>query len=143
MGYPAPSAELVMLDTHGAGDPLDALSPVSDAETVAALINATRAVHVADSVRKYVIDLATATRTHADLRLGASPRATLHLLRAARAYAATEGRDFVLPDDVQALAEPVLAHRLLPTAEAQIARRDPELVVAEIVDRVPVPAAGR
>jgi MoxR-like ATPase len=143
MGYPAASAELAMLDTHGSGDPLDSLGPVSDAETVAAMITAARSVHVADSVRKYVIDLVTATRTHADLRLGASPRATLHLLRAARAYAATEGRDFVVPDDVQSLAEPVLAHRLLPTAEAQIARRDTELVVAEIVDRVPVPAAGR
>jgi MoxR-like ATPase len=132
-----------MLDTHGQSDPLDSLGPVSDAETVAEMINATRSVHVADSVRRYVIDIATATRTHPDLRLGASPRATLHLLRAARAYAATDGRDFVLPDDVQALAEPVLAHRLLPTAEAQIARRDTELVVAEIVDRVPVPAAGR
>jgi MoxR-like ATPase len=143
MGYPAPNAELVMLDTHGVGDPLDSLAPVSDAETVAQMIGAIRTVHVADAVRKYVIDLATATRTHPDLRLGASPRATLHLLRAARAYAATDGRDFVLPDDIQALAEPVLAHRLLPTAEAQIARRDPELVVAEIVDRVPVPNAGR
>jgi MoxR-like ATPase len=143
MGYPAASAELAMLDSHGSSDPLEALAPVSDAETVAQMINAARTVHVADSVRKYVIDLATATRTHADLRLGASPRATLQLLRAARAYAATEGRDFVLPDDVQALAEPVLAHRLLPTAEAQIARRDTELVVAEIVDRVPVPTAGR
>ena len=142
MGYPAPSAELVMLDTHGLTDPLDALGPVSDAETVAEMIAATRTVHVAESVRRYVIDLATATRTHPDLRLGASPRATLHLLRAARAYAATDGRDFVLPDDVQTLAEPVLAHRLLPTAEAQIARRDTELVVAEIVDRVPVPSAG-
>jgi MoxR-like ATPase len=143
MGYPAPSAELVMLDTHGMGDPLDSLAPVSDAETVARMILTTRTVHVADSVRKYVIDLATATRTHPDLRLGASPRATLQLLRAGRAYAATEGRDFVTPDDIQALAEPVLAHRLLPTAEAQIARRDTELVVAEIVDRVPVPSAGR
>ena len=143
MGYPSANAELAMLDTHGAGDPLDSLGPVSDAESVAEMINATRTVHVADSVRKYVIDIATATRTHADLRLGASPRATLQLLRAARAYAATEGRDFVLPDDVQTLAEPVLSHRLLPTAEAQIARRDTELVVAEIVDRVPVPAASR
>jgi MoxR-like ATPase len=143
MGYPAASAELVMLDTHGIGDPLDSLAPVSDAETVAQMIVATRSVHVADSVRQYVIALVTATRTHADLRLGASPRATLHLLRAARAYAATDGRDFVTPDDIQDLAEPVLAHRLLPTAEAQIARRDPELVVAEIVDRVPVPSAGR
>jgi MoxR-like ATPase len=143
MGYPSPGAELVMLDTHGMGSPLDALAPVADAAFVAGMIEAVRTVHVADAVKRYVIDLATATRAHPELRLGASPRATLHLLRTARALAATEGRDYVLPDDVQLLAEPVLAHRLLPTAEAQIARRDPELVVAEIVDRVPVPAAAR
>jgi MoxR-like ATPase len=143
MGYPSPGAELVMLDTHGIVSPLDTLEPVADAATVAAMIDAVRTVHVAESVKRYVIDLSTATRAHPELRLGASPRATLHLLRTARAFAATEGRDYVLPDDVQMLAESVLAHRLLPTAEAQIARRDPELVVAEIVDRVPVPAASR
>jgi MoxR-like ATPase len=83
--------------------------------------------------------LATATRNAPDLRLGASPRATLHLLRMARAAAALDNRDYVVPDDVQSLAGPVLAHRLLPTAEAQIARRTPEQVVADIVKRVPVP----
>ena len=78
-----------------------------------------------------------------DLRLGASPRATLHLLRAAKAAAALDDRDYVLPDDVQALAVPVLAHRLLPTAEAQIARRRRRQVVADIVARVPVPTSAR
>jgi MoxR-like ATPase len=143
MGYPAPSAELVMLDTHGLVSPLDTLSAVADANTIADMIETARHVHVADSIKRYVIDLVQGTRSHPELRLGASPRASLHLLRAARAYAATEGRDYVLPDDIQGLAEAVLAHRLLPTAEAQIARREPELVVAEILDRVPVPAAGR
>ena len=76
-----------------------------------------------------------------DLRLGASPRATLHLLRAAKASAALSGRDYVLPDDVQALATPVLAHRLLPTAQAQLNRRTAEHVVADILQRTPVPAA--
>ena len=143
MGYPAPSAELVMLDTHGLVSPLDTMPAVADAAVVGGMIEVARSIHVADAVRRYVIDLVTATRSHPELRLGASPRASLQLLRTARAYAATEGRDYVLPDDVQGLAEAVLAHRLLPTAEAQIARREPELVVAEIVDRVPVPAAGR
>jgi MoxR-like ATPase len=142
MGYPAPSAELVMLDTHGVGDPLDSLSPVSDAETVAQMIAAIRSVHVADSVRKYVIDVATATRTHPDLRLGASPRATLHLLRAARAHAALAGRDHVLPDDVQSLAGPVLAHRLLLSPDALLARRTAGDVVAGLVRHVPVPGSG-
>ena len=84
----------------------------------------------------------TATRSHPELRLGASPRATLHLLRAARAGAALRGREFVLPDDVQSLAVPVLAHRLLPTAQAQLSRRTAEQVVGEILQRVPVPTTG-
>ena len=102
-------------------------------------------MHVADPVRRYAVTLVGATRDHPDLRLGASPRATLHLIRAARASAALDGRDFVLPDDVQALASAVLAHRLLPTAQAQLNRRTPEQVVAEILQRVPVPdpSAGR
>ena len=79
-----------------------------------------------DAVQQYAVDLVTATRSSPDLRLGASPRATLHLLRAAKAPRGAHGRDYVLPDDVQALAVPVLAHRLLPTAEAQLARRSTE-----------------
>ena len=96
-------------------------------------------MHVADAVKQYAVDLVTATREAPDLRLGASPRATLHLLRTARAVAALEGRDYVLPDDLQALAVPVLAHRLIPTAEAQLARRTTDAVVADLVHRLPLP----
>jgi MoxR-like ATPase len=139
MGYPSASAELEMLDTHGGADPLDDLEAVADALEVRKLIDIVRTIHVSDEVRRYVISLATATRESPDLRLGASPRATLQLLRAARAQAALDGRDYVLPDDVQELAGPVLAHRLLPTAEAQVSRRTPEGVVADLVARVPLP----
>ncbi|MGB9377305.1 MAG: MoxR family ATPase [Mycobacteriales bacterium] len=139
MGYPDAGAELEMIDAHGRTDPLDTLRPVSDAAEIRRLIATAQGVHVAEAVRRYAIDLVTATRKSADLRLGASPRATLHLVRTARATAALDGRDFVLPDDLQALAGPVLAHRLLPTPEAQIARRMPEEVVRDIVGLVPVP----
>jgi MoxR-like ATPase len=139
MGYPAARSELAMLDSHGAGSPLDDLEPVADAREVAKLVELVRTVYVAEPLRRYTIELVTATREAPDLRLGASPRATLHLLRMARAAAALDDRDYVLPDDIQGLAGPVLAHRLLPTAEAQIARRTPASVVAEIVARVPVP----
>jgi MoxR-like ATPase len=142
LGYPSVEAELEMLDTHGAGRPLDDLEPVADDLEVAKLIAAVRGIHVADEVRRYAVDLVTATREHPDLRLGASPRATLHLLRAGRAVAALEERDFVLPDDLQWLAEPVLAHRLLLSADAQIGRRSAPSVVAEIVASVPVPATA-
>jgi MoxR-like ATPase len=98
-------------------------------------------VHVAQPIRQYVISLVNATRSSPDLRLGASPRATLHLLRASRAFAALDGRDFVIPDDVQVLAGPVLAHRLLPTPEALVGQELPERVLTRIVERLPLPPA--
>ena len=128
MGYPSAESELAMLDAHGSSSPLEALEPVARAEDMRELIAAVRKVHVADALKQYVIKLVTATRSTPELRLGASPRATLHLLRASRARAALDGRDFVIPDDVQALALPVLAHRLLPSAEALVARQLPEQV---------------
>ncbi|XRQ16648.1 AAA family ATPase [Actinomadura welshii] len=140
MGYPDPAAEMEMLETHGEASPLDRLSPVAHAADVRDLIEVVRKQHVSASVRQYAIDLVTATRSHPELRLGASPRATLQLVRAARAYAALDDRDYVVPDDVQDLAVPVLAHRLLPTAEAQVERRRPEQVVADLVKRLPVPS---
>jgi len=139
MGYPSAESELAMLDAHGSSSPLEALEPVAGAEDIRALIVAVRRVHVADALKQYVISLVTATRSTPELRLGASPRATLHLLRASRARAALDGRDFVIPDDVQALALPVLAHRLLPSAEALLARELPEQVLAAIVGKVPLP----
>src|SRR5205085_7795098 len=113
-------SELAMLDNHSAGTPLDDIEPVADAKEIAQLIELVRSIHVAPTVGRYAVALVTATRTSPDLRLGASPRATLHLLRAAKAAAALDDREYVLPDDVQRLAVPVLAHRLLLTAEAQI-----------------------
>ncbi len=143
MGYPSVAAELEMLDSHGQTSPLDDLDAVADARDIAKLIEAVRLVHVADEVRRYVVDLVTATRNSPELRLGASPRATLQLLRAARAAAALDNRDYVLPDDVQELAVPVLAHRLIPTADAQISRRSTEQIVTDLVERVPLPVIGR
>jgi MoxR-like ATPase len=141
MGYPDPVAEIAMLDAHGRTDPLDDLGPVSDATQVRSLIETVRQIYVADPVKQYAVDLVTATRGAPELRLGASPRATLQLLRTARAVAALDGREFVLPDDLQALAGPVLAHRLLLGADAQINRRTGEQIVADLVRQVPVPTA--
>ncbi|MYY08968.1 AAA domain-containing protein [Streptomyces sp. SID4919] len=141
IGYPSADAELEMLGVHGGASPLDDLQPVTHAADIVKLIDAVRSVHVADTVRRYVVDLVSATRSHPDLRLGASPRASLHLLRASKAAAALAGREYALPDDVQALAAPVLAHRLLPTAQAQLNRRTAEQVVQDIIQRTPVPAA--
>jgi MoxR-like ATPase len=139
LGYPVPAAERDMLDTHGSSSPLDQLTPVARASDVQELVIAVRRVHVSDQVKDYIISLANATRTSPELRLGASPRASLHLLRASRAWAALDGRDYVIPDDVQRLARPVLAHRLLPTAEAIVERHQPEQVVDRIVAQLPLP----
>jgi len=139
LGYPLPAAERDMLDTHGAASPLDQLRPVARAKDVQDLVLAVRKVLVSNQVKDYIINLANATRTSPELRLGASPRAALHLLRASRAWAALDGRDYVIPDDVQRLARPVLAHRLLPTAEAIVERHLPEHVVDRIVAQLPLP----
>lgn len=135
IGYPAPDAELAMLDTHSASSPQDALTPAASASEVRALIRAVRDVHVSEAVRQYAVSFVGATRAHPRLRLGASPRATLQLVRACRAWAALDGRDYVIPDDVQALAGPVLAHRLLPAAEAGP-------VLAELADQHRLPPAS-
>ena len=139
IGYPDPGAELAMLDSHGSASPLDDLKPAAHASDIRALVAAVHGIHVAPQIRQYVIDLVNATRRSPELRLGASPRAALHLFRASKAWAALDGRDFVIPDDVQALAIPVLAHRLLPTSEALVGRQLPEQVLAKIVERLPLP----
>ena len=139
MGYPSVAAEIEMLEVHGDAEPLDDLEPVADALEVRKLIEVVRAVHVSEDVRAYVVALVGGTRASDDLRLGASPRAGLQLVRAAKAHAALDGRDFVLPDDVQDLAVPVLAHRLLATPEAQVSQRTPEAVVTDLLDRTALP----
>ena len=139
IGYPTAAAEMEMLDTHGSSSPLDQLKPVATASDMRDLIHAVRGVLVSTQVKQYIIALAAATRTAPELRLGASPRSALHLQRASKARAALDGREYVIPDDVQALAVPVLAHRLLPTAEALVERQLPEQVVARLIAELPLP----
>jgi MoxR-like ATPase len=139
MGYPSGAAELEMLDRHGEHDPLATLSPVCDADAVRSLVATAKSIYAADVVKEYVVSLVQATRSTPDLRLGASPRAALHLLRAAKAHALLEGRNHVLPDDVQALVVPVLAHRILPSADAAIGQRRPEDVLESLLSQVPLP----
>jgi MoxR-like ATPase len=139
MGYPVESSELAMLGSRTGTNPLDLVSPVADAREIGRMIETVKTVYVAESVQQYAVALTTATRRSSDLRLGASPRATLHLVRAARASAALDNRDYVVPDDVQALAIAVLAHRLLPNAEAHLAGRSAERIVADILRAVPTP----
>jgi len=139
MGYPTRSSELDMLDHHGASDPLAALQPVTDGATITALAAVVKEVYVAPAVKDYIVGVVGATRRTADLRLGASPRASLHLLRACRAQAALSGRDYAIPDDVQTLARNVLSHRVLLSTQAQLAGRSVGTVVESAVASVAIP----
>jgi MoxR-like ATPase len=139
VGSPSPHAELEILDAHGDHDPFADLGPVVTGADIGRLAHATRQVHVAPSLKAYLVDVAQATRRSSHLALGVSPRATLALQRVARARAAAEGRGYVIPDDVKALAVPVLAHRLIVTPEAQLQGISPADALAEVLRAVPVP----
>jgi len=132
MGYPDRAAEIAMLSEHASLDPLEDLRPVSDATEVRSLIGAVRSVYVSDAIKAYAVDLAEATRRAPEIRLGASPRATLQLLRASKAWAALDGREYVLPDDLQFLLAPVFAHRLLVTADAHVAGRTADDLLSRV-----------
>jgi MoxR-like ATPase len=140
MGYPVEAAEIAMLTSHTGSSPLDDLESVSNSAEIHKLSGIVGQVHVSEAVQRYAVALATATRRSNDLTLGASPRSTLHLVRAAKATAAMAGRDFVLPDDVHSLAQPVLAHRLLPSVEAAMGGRTTTAILDSIVASVPVPS---
>ena len=142
LGYPEADAEMGILATHGYASTLDDIGPVTDAPGVAELAEMAREVHVAQPLRRYIVDIAEASRAHPDLYLGASPRASIMLLRASRALAASEGRDFVVPDDVKALAIPVLAHRVIVTADAAMSGRISDHILSEVLGHVAVPVRG-
>jgi len=143
MGYPDAGSELAMLNTRDAASPLSNIRAVVTATQLRSMMRTAQAVFASPPVKQYTVDLVRATREDRELRLGASPRATLQLVRASKARAALDGRDFVLPDDVNALAVPVLAHRLLATNHAVGHHHEAVDVVTEIVERIiaatPVP----
>ena len=141
MGYPDRDAEIAMLDVHLGGSVIDTLGPVASANDVTAMIGLAREVHIAPVLRGYLVDLAQATRRHPSVTLGVSPRATLALLRAARTSAASIGREYVIPDDLKALAVPVLGHRLVLSPEAEMGGASAEQVLEDVLRSVPVPSA--
>jgi MoxR-like ATPase len=146
MGYPDSAAELDMLQTRDTSSPLSRIGAVVTVRQLRAMMAEARSVFASTVVKQYAVDIARATREDRELRLGASPRATLQLVRAAKARAALEGREFVLPDDIEALSVAVLGHRLLPTSRVLGAHHESAGQIAEIVQRivaatpVPVPA---
>lgn len=144
MGYPDAAAEALMLRQRDSVNPLAAIRPVTDAAAVTRMIGWARSVHVSPAVEEYAVALAQATRSDPSLHLGASPRATLQLVRAAKVWAALDGRGFVIPDDLTALILPVFAHRLLPARGVHRAGAQPvEAALRQIVERVRVPLTAR
>lgn len=139
IGYPTRQEENAILARFQHDDPLPDLEAVTDPQEIQAMQARRRDIRVETSVRDYVVSVARATREHPEIELGASPRATLSMFWAAQAWAAIEGREYVLPDDVKAMAPHVLTHRLMISPQAQLRGRSPEELVGDIVDSVPVP----
>ena len=142
MGYPDEREEDAILLRFESESPLDGLQPVVESSELARMSAALPCVRCEVSVRGYITRIARATREHSAVELGASPRATLALFRASRAYAAIRGRDYILPDDVKLLAVPVLAHRLTLSSQSRLRGRDAESLVRELLDEIPVPVEG-
>ncbi len=139
LGYPSEDEENQILERFRHGDPLAELHAVTSPEELLELQKLRSEIRVEESVRGYIVRVGRETREHAEIALGASPRATLALYQTAQAWAALQGRDYVLPDDVKQMSPHVLTHRLMISPQAQLRGRLPEELIADIVDSVPVP----
>lgn len=142
LGYPTREEENAILERFKSTDPFPGLQPVTTPEEIVRLQEERSQVRIEETVRDYIVQVSRATRDHPEIELGASPRATLSLYWSAQAWAAIHGRDYVLPDDVKFMAPHVLTHRLMISPQAQLRGRQPQELVADIVDAVPVPVEG-
>lgn len=141
LGYPSPQEEIAMLDSQQYQHPLIGLTQVVSVEELLAAQRAVRDVYLNHDIKSYIVNLVTMTRQHPDVYLGASPRGALALYRAAQARAAVIGRDYVIPDDIKALAEPTLAHRIIVGPNARIKNISASSIVHSLLAVVPVPGA--
>ncbi|MFP3880984.1 MAG: AAA family ATPase [Actinomycetota bacterium] len=139
IGYPSREKELEILDTHGVRSTLHDLEAVASLEIIERMVDIARSVNVSSSVKNYIVDLVEGTRQHPDIMLGGSPRSALFLQRIARSRAASMGRDYVMPDDIKALAGPVLEHRLALRPEAQMRGETIEGTIEDVLGRLRVP----
>lgn len=141
IGYPSPAGEITIAERQQYVHPIEQLSHVVDASDVLMLQETVKKIYVDDLVKQYIVTLVEATRHHESIFLGSSPRGSLALFRTAQARALLQGREFVLPDDIKALAEPALAHRSLLSSGRRSPGRDIRAIIAEILATVPVPGA--
>ncbi|NTU74898.1 MAG: AAA domain-containing protein, partial [Anaerolineaceae bacterium] len=139
IGYPTQKEENAILERFRIDDPIANLQPVTTPEEIIAAQEERKSIRVEESLQDYIVRIARATRKHNDIQLGASPRATLALYQAAQAYAAVNGRSFILPDDVKYLSPFAFCHRMIIAPMAQLRGRSPEELIEDIVSEVPVP----
>jgi MoxR-like ATPase len=142
MGYPKPMEEIVILDEQKRTHPIEAIGQVLGLEELQQMQSAVKEIYVDQAIAEYIVRLVTATREHPDVYLGASPRGSINLYRSAQAFAAMDGRDYVIPDDVKGLAVAVLAHRLIVKSQASLREVDPDRIVLEIIEQVPIAVAA-
>jgi len=142
LGYVDADTEAALLDSFHRGRGDDDLDPVTDAQEIDQIISEMDLITVAPSITEYIVSIATATRQHPDLRLGVSTRGTLALMRVSRAFAATDNRSYVTPDDVKAVAAPVLGHRMALRAEAELRGVRIDTLLADLIDEIPVPRSA-
>jgi MoxR-like ATPase len=141
MGYPKAMEEIVILDEQKRTHPIEAIGQVLGVDELRLMQSAVKEIYVDQAVAEYIVRLVTATREHPDVYLGASPRGSINLYRSAQAFAAMDGRDYVIPDDVKGLAVAVLAHRLIVKSQASLREVDPDRIVHEIIEQVPIAVA--
>ena len=141
LGYPSAADEAAVLQRQAVHHPLEDLEPIATARDLVTLQRAVREVHVEPALQRYMVDIAAATRQHPDVYLGASPRGSLALMRVSQARSLLDGRDFVIPDDVKALAEPALAHRLIMRPEARMRSVNAQRVIEWALSELPVPGS--
>lgn len=139
IGYPTMQEEMEVLNLARKAKPIEELEPVISMEEIRALQEEVLEIHVEDTIKRYLVDLSARTRVHPNVNLGVSPRGTISLMKAAQAYALLNGRDYVLPDDVQYLAPAVLSHRIILKSEAKYGGIDAESIIQDIVRKIPVP----
>jgi MoxR-like ATPase len=142
LGYPTPEEEVAIMDRREASDPIEMLQSACSPADILAIQRQADSIYINDLVKQYIVDLANATREHREAQLGVSPRASLNLMKGSKAMAMVRGRDYVVPDDVKAIAEAVMAHRVLLSPSARMRGVTQQAVVSEILNAVPVPGGG-
>ena len=142
LGYPEPSEEVAIMDGREATDPIDLLAPSCTPSEIVSLQQYTDSVYIDDLIKQYIVEIANATRSHPDTTLGVSPRASINLMKGAKVFAMLQGREYVIPDDVKAIAVPVMSHRVLLSPSARMRGVNQSAIVGEALEQVNVPGAG-